>query len=41
MFRFVSWYKIQVKISQVKIDAVKPVCNDHLYHKIYYMWFIQ
>ena len=21
--------------------TVKPVCNDHLYNKIYYMWFIQ
>ena len=25
------------------IDAytVKPVCNDHLYDKTYYLWFIQ
>ena len=22
-------------------DAVKPVCNDHLYNKIYYLQFIQ
>ena len=21
-------------------DTVKPVCNDHLYIKIYYLWFI-
>ena len=21
--------------------TVKPVCNDHLSNKIYYMWFIQ
>ena len=21
--------------------TVKPVCNDHLYDKIYYLWFIQ
>ena len=21
--------------------TVKPVCNDHLYYKIYYLWFIQ
>ena len=21
--------------------TVKPVCNDHLYNKIYYLWFIQ
>ena len=20
--------------------TVKPVCNDHLYNKIYYLWFI-
>ena len=23
------------------LDTVKPVCNDHLYNKIYYLWFIQ
>ena len=22
-------------------NTVKPVCNDHLYDKIYYLWFIQ
>ena len=22
-------------------STVKPVCNDHLYNKIYYLWFIQ
>ena len=22
-------------------NTVKPVCNDHLYNKIYYLWFIQ
>ena len=21
--------------------TVKPVCNDHPYNKIYYLWFIQ
>ena len=21
--------------------TVKPVCNDHLYNEIYYLWFIQ
>ena len=21
--------------------TVKPVCNDHLYNNIYYLWFIQ
>ena len=24
-----------------RIYTVKPVCNDHLYNKIDYMWFIQ
>ena len=23
------------------VTTVKPVCNDHLYDKIYYLWFIQ
>ena len=22
-------------------STVKHVCNDHLYNKIYYLWFIQ
>ena len=22
-------------------DTVKPVCNDHLYNNIYYLWSIQ
>ena len=21
--------------------TVKPVCNDHLYNKIHYLWFVQ
>ena len=21
--------------------AVEPVCNDHLYNELYYLWFIQ
>ena len=24
-----------------EVNTVKPVCNDHLYNKIYYLWFIQ
>ena len=28
-------------ISVMIINTVKPVCNDHLYNKIYYLWFIQ
>ena len=23
------------------IVTVKPVCSDHLYNEIYYLWFIQ
>ena len=26
---------------RVDHTTVKPVCNDHLYNKIYYLWFIQ
>ena len=22
-------------------DTVKPVCNDHLYYKMYYLWLFQ
>ena len=24
----------------ITFTTVKPVCNDHLYDKIYYLWFI-
>ena len=24
-----------------QFTTVKPVCNDHLYNEIYYLWFIQ
>ena len=27
--------------ASVKDSTVKPVCNDHLYNEIYYMWLIQ
>ena len=31
----------QVRISiRLFLSAVKPVCNDHPYNKIYYLWFI-
>ena len=26
---------------KANMNTVKPVCNDHLYNKIYYLWFIQ
>ena len=25
----------------ISFNTVKPVCNDHLYNKIYFLWFIQ
>ena len=28
-------------ISSVKKSTVKPVYNDHLYNKMYPLWFIQ
>ena len=31
---------VQMKYH-VKRSTVKPVCNDHLCNKIYYLWFIQ
>ena len=27
--------------DELRCSTVKPVCNDHLYNKIYYLWFIQ
>ena len=33
--------KIIIIIIIIIIITVKPVCNDHLYNKIYYLWFIQ
>ena len=27
--------------SSIYVNTMKPVCNDHLYDKIYYLWFIQ
>ena len=27
--------------NQPQAATVKPVYNDHLYNKIYYLWFIQ
>ena len=34
-------YTLRVNhIKKIKWNAVKPVCNDHLYNTIYYLWFI-
>ena len=27
--------------TTIQGNTVKPVCNDHLYNKIYYLWLIQ
>ena len=29
------------KQTAVLLDTVKPICNDHRYNKIHYLWFIQ
>ena len=42
MVNICQWYHL--KGSSLKIffhDTVKPVCNDHLYNKIYHPWYIQ
>ena len=31
-----AWYW-----DQISTYTMKPVCNDHLYTKMYYLWFIQ
>ena len=30
-------FYLEIELS----NTVKPVCNDHLYYKIYYLWSIQ
>ena len=32
-----GWSVTTVKTT----TTLKPVCNDHLYNEIYYLWFIQ
>ena len=32
---------VLVIIITIIIVTVKPVCNDHLSNKSYYLWFIQ
>ena len=44
--RNTSWVNILAKsvpkcYDCTYIASVKPVCNDHLCDKIYYLWFIQ
>ena len=33
------WWQSQWDFKLMSI--VKPVCNDYLYYKIYYLWLIQ
>ena len=46
-FLFVVWVQVTLldelptHIITVFLNTVKPVYNDHLYSKIYYLWFIQ
>ena len=41
--KHISKVLFETKICNVMWHSytVKPVCNDHLYNKIYYLWFIQ
>ena len=32
---------VAIWTSLTKYPTLKPVCNDHLYNKIHYLWFIQ
>ena len=32
--------KMQLRLFMAHSSTVKPVCNDHLYNEINYMWFI-
>ena len=34
-------FPVKVSGKGAKLSTVQPVCNDHLYDKIYYQWFIQ
>ena len=40
-----SWWRHGMEMISVLQafynTTVKPVCNDHLYSEIYYLWFIQ
>ena len=33
--------QVAMRLIDVYSYTVKPVCNDHLSDKIYYLWFIQ
>ena len=35
------WKILSHDLTVESTYTVKPVCNDHLYNEIYYLWFIQ
>ena len=41
MSKVALWQKFFVVCKIYFGYAMKPVCNDHLYDKIHYLWFIQ
>ena len=43
MIKIILWYLTIARRRYTSSygSTVKPVCNDHLYYKIYYPWFIQ
>ena len=41
LFHTVMTWDIQNQIKVKKLLRVEPVCNDHLYNKIYYLWSIR
>ena len=40
-FLLLTWLVVHRNSATLVESTVKPVCNDHLYNKIYYLWFIQ
>ena len=42
LIKATAWYvSVEQPFSKPVCCTVKPVCNDHLYNEIYYLWFIQ
>ena len=39
-FTTAAWTVLQIVYTN-EPNTVKPVSNDHLYNRIYYLWFIQ
>ena len=36
-----QWFVLTDVSETGPCGTVKPVCNDHLYNKIYHLWFTQ